>query len=62
MGFIGDVARAILILTVVCWFYLIIEFAVIGQYPLALFLFIGSLVPLSMIFYEYRKSKMKNAR
>lgn len=65
MEFVGDIAKAILILTVVCWLYAIIEFVVMGQYALALFLFIGLLVPSSIVFYGYRKSKKsvrKNAR
>ncbi|MEM2386077.1 MAG: hypothetical protein QXO67_03750 [Candidatus Bathyarchaeia archaeon] len=57
MGFIGDVAKVILIATVVCWLYLIIEFVVMEQYALALFLFIGLLFPSFIILYEYRKSK-----
>jgi hypothetical protein len=56
VGFVGDIAKAILILTMVCWLYAIIEF-VDGQYALALFLFIGLLVPSSIVFMNYRKSK-----
>ncbi|MEM2419718.1 MAG: hypothetical protein QXL38_01870 [Candidatus Bathyarchaeia archaeon] len=57
MGFIGNVVKAILIVTVVCWLYLIIEFMVMEQYALALFLFIGLLIPSFIMLYEYRKSK-----
>lgn len=57
MGLVGGVAKTILIMTVVYWLYLIIEFAVMGQYALAFFLFVGLLVPSFMIIYEYRKGK-----
>ncbi|MBS7608084.1 MAG: hypothetical protein QW734_02355 [Candidatus Bathyarchaeia archaeon] len=57
MGFIGNAVKAILIVTVVCWLYLIIEFVVMEQYALALFLFIGLLIPSFIMLYEYRKSK-----
>jgi hypothetical protein len=55
MGLIGDIAKAILILTVVSWIYLIIQFVVMEQYVMALFLLIAFLIPLSMIVYERKK-------
>ncbi|MEM0057939.1 MAG: hypothetical protein QW577_02555 [Candidatus Bathyarchaeia archaeon] len=57
MGFIGNVVKAILVVTVVCWLYLVIEFVVMEQYALALFLSIGLLITSSIMLYEYRKSK-----
>ncbi|MGB9684558.1 MAG: hypothetical protein ACPL1Z_06475 [Candidatus Bathyarchaeales archaeon] len=55
MGLIGDIAKAILILTVVSWIYVIIQFIVMEQYVMALFLLIAFFIPLSMIVYERRK-------
>ncbi|MEM2675346.1 MAG: hypothetical protein QXT10_02475 [Candidatus Bathyarchaeia archaeon] len=57
MGFIGNVVKAILVVTVVCWLYLVIEFVVMEQYALALFLSTGLLITSSIMLYEYRKSK-----
>ncbi|MGQ9538614.1 MAG: hypothetical protein ACUVTE_03400 [Candidatus Bathycorpusculaceae bacterium] len=45
MGLIGDVAKAILILTAVSWVYIIIQFVVMEQYAMALFLLIAFLIP-----------------
>jgi len=59
MGLIGDFAKAILILTVAFWIFLIIEFVAMGQLAMALFLFIGFLIPLGMILYERWKSKRR---
>jgi len=55
MGLIGDFAKAILILTVAFWLFLIVEFSVMGQPVLALFLLLAFLIPVSMILYERRK-------
>ncbi|MBX5320435.1 MAG: hypothetical protein QHH12_07275 [Candidatus Bathyarchaeota archaeon] len=55
MGLIGDIAKAILILTVVSWLYLIIQFVMMEQYVMALFLLIAFFIPLFMIVYERRK-------
>ena len=59
MGLVGDIAKAILIITVVYWLYAIIEFALLGQYVLALFLYLGFLIPSSIIAYERKKSGKK---
>jgi hypothetical protein len=59
MGLIGDFAKAILILTVVFWLFLIVEFSVMGQIILALFLLLVFLIPLSMILYERRKYRKR---
>jgi hypothetical protein len=56
MRLVGDIAKATLIITVVYWLYAIIEFAIMGQYVLALFLFLGFLIPLSMIVYERKNA------
>ena len=60
MGLIGDIAKAILILTVVSWIYLIMQFVIMGQYVIALFLLIAFLIPLSMIVYERRKYRERS--
>jgi hypothetical protein len=60
MGLIGDFAKGVLILTVACWIFLIIEFTAIGQAILALLLLIGLLIASSMIVYEYKKFKKKD--
>jgi|YelNatPaOPRAMG01_1025707.scaffolds.fasta_scaffold10023_5 hypothetical protein len=59
MGLVGDIAKAILIITVVYWLYAIIEFAIMGQYVLSLFIFLGFLISLSIIAYERKKSGKK---
>jgi len=59
MGLISDLAKGILILTVACWIFLIIEFTAIGQTILALLLLIGLLILPSLIIYEYKKFKKK---
>jgi hypothetical protein len=56
MRLVGDIAKATLIITVVYWLYATIEFAIMGQYVLALFLFLGFLIPLSMIVYERKNT------
>jgi hypothetical protein len=60
MGLIGDLAKGILILTVACWIFLIIEFTAIGQTILALLLLIGLVIPSYMIINEYKKFKKKD--
>jgi|GEM_PF-1222383 len=57
MGLIGDFSKGILILTVACWIFLIIEFTAIGQTILALLLLIGLLITSSMIIYQSRHTK-----
>ena len=57
MGFIGDFAKSILILTVAFWIFIIFEFFAMGQTGIGLLLFVVLLVPLSMIMFEYRKYK-----
>lgn len=55
MGLIGDFAKAILILTVAFWLFLIVEFSVMGQPVMSLFLVLALIIPMTMIFYERRK-------
>ncbi|MEM3673674.1 MAG: hypothetical protein QW468_05595 [Candidatus Bathyarchaeia archaeon] len=57
MGFIGRFAKAILLLTAACWIFLILEFVAMGQSAVALFLFLGFLIPLSVIVYERWKTR-----
>lgn len=59
MGLIGDFAKAILILTAAFWLFLIVEFTLMGQMALALFLLLAFLIPLSMILYECRKIRKR---
>jgi len=59
MGLIGDFAKAILILTVAFWLFLIVEFSVMEQIVLALFLLLVFLIPLSMVLYERRKYRKR---
>jgi len=59
MTLLGDFAKGFLILTVLFWVYLIIQFIVTGQIGLALLLIIGFIPPLSMIAFEYLKNRKK---
>jgi 4-hydroxybenzoate polyprenyltransferase len=61
MGFLGDLAKAILVTWVVFWVVTMISFAVSGQTAVALLFLVGLLIPLAFIAYEYwqyRKRKM----
>jgi len=60
MGFIGDLAKIILITWVVFWILAMISFAVQGQTVIALLFLVGLLIPSSFIAYEYWKYKKKN--
>ncbi|MGQ9544363.1 MAG: hypothetical protein ACUVQX_01120 [Candidatus Bathycorpusculaceae bacterium] len=59
MGFIGDLAKAILITWVAYWIIAMLYFVFNGQIGMALLFFVGLLIPLSMIAYEYRQYKKK---
>jgi hypothetical protein len=62
VGFIGDIAKIILITWVVYWVLAIIWFAAVGQTIMLLLFSVGLLVPLAFIAYEYwqyRKRKRK---
>jgi hypothetical protein len=53
MGFLGDLAKGILITWVVFWVLAMISFAVSGQTAIALLFLVGLLIPSSFIAYEY---------
>jgi hypothetical protein len=59
LGFIGDLAKAILITWVAYWVIAIFYFTFSGQTGMALLFLAGLLIPLSMIAYEYRQYKKK---
>jgi hypothetical protein len=59
MGLIGDFAKAILILAVASWIFLIVEFAVMDQLAVALLLFLAFLIPLGIIIYGYWKDNKR---
>ena len=59
MGLLGDFAKGFVIMTVVFWVFLIIEFVYIKQIALAILLLIGLIIPLSMIGFEYLKNRKK---
>ena len=46
-------------MTVVFWFFLIIEFVYMRQIAFAILLLVGLLIPLSMIGFEYLKDRKK---
>jgi len=63
MGFIGDLAKAILITWVVFWILSMIWFFATGQLAMAFLFLVGLLVPSSFILYEYwqyRKGRMSH--
>lgn len=59
LGFIGDLAKAILITWVAWWIVALLYFTFSGQTGMALLFLIGLLIPLSMIAHEYRQYKKK---
>jgi hypothetical protein len=59
MGFIGDLAKIILITWVVFWIIAMISFAVQGQIAIALLFLVGLLIPSSFIAYEYWQYKKR---
>jgi hypothetical protein len=59
MGFVGDVAKALLISWVVFWISAMIWFTATRQTDIALLFLAGLLIPLSMIAYEYRKYRKR---
>jgi membrane protein required for beta-lactamase induction len=60
MGFIGNLAEAILITWVVYWILAIFWFTVTGQTAMAVLFLVGLLIPLSMIGYEYWKYRKRS--
>ena len=59
MGLLGDFAKGFVIMAVVFWFFLIIEFVYMRQIAFAILLLVGLLIPLSMIGFEYLKDRKK---
>jgi len=59
MGLLGDFAKGFVIMTVVFWVFLIIEFVVMGQTEMALLFLLSLLIPVSMIVYEYLRYRKK---
>ncbi len=59
MGLLGDFSKGFVIMTVVFWIFLIIEFVYMKQIVLAILFLIGLIIPLSMIAFEYLKNRKK---
>lgn len=59
MGFIGGVAKAILITAVFFWVLAILWYAVTGQAVMALLFLVGLSIPVSFIAYEYWKNRKR---
>ena len=59
MGLLGDFAKGFVIMTVVFWIFLIIEFIIMKQTAIAMLFLISLIIPLSMIGYEYLKNRKK---
>lgn len=59
MGLLGDFSKGFVIMMVVFWFFLIIEFVYMKQIVLAILFLIGLIIPLSMIAFEYLKNRKK---
>jgi len=59
LGLLGDFAKGFVIMTVVFWVFLIIEFVYMRQIAFAILLLVGLLIPLSMIGFEYLKDRKK---
>ncbi len=60
MGLLGDFAKGFVIMTGALWIFLIIEFVFMKKIAFAILLFIGLMIPLSMIGYEYLKNRKKD--
>jgi len=56
MGFLGDTAKGILILTVVVGVFLIFEFIAMNQIAIAILILVGLIIPLSLVALGYRKN------
>lgn len=59
MGLLGDFSKGFVIMTVVFWIFLIIEFVYMKQIVLAILFLICLIIPLSMIAFEYLKNRKK---
>jgi len=56
MGVSGDVSKGIIIFAVGFWIYLIVQFIVTSQFVFALLLFVGLIIPISFVAFEYRRN------
>ena len=59
MGLLGDFAKGFVIMTVVFWIFLIVEFVYMRQMAFAILLLVGLIIPLSMIGFEYLSNRKK---
>lgn len=59
MGFIGDLAKTILLTWIIFWLIAMIYLFATGQTALTLLFLVGLLIPLSFIAYEYWQYKKK---
>jgi hypothetical protein len=57
MGFIGDIAKAILATWIIFWVFAIFWFVLSGQTGMALLFLVGLFIPLFMIAYEHWQNK-----
>jgi hypothetical protein len=59
MGFIGDIAKTILLTWIVFWVIAMMYLFATGQMALALLFLVGLLIPLSFMTYKYWQYKKK---
>jgi len=59
MGFIGDLAKFILLTWIAYWILAMIYFFATGQIVMALLFVTGLVIPLAFIVYEYWKYRKK---
>jgi hypothetical protein len=59
LGFIGVVAKAILLSWIIYWLLAMLWFAATGQTVMAVLFLIGFLIPLSFIIHEYWQYRKK---
>ena len=57
MTLLGDFVKGFLIMTVIFWIFLMIEFILIGEIGFALLLIVGFIPPLCMIAYEHFRDR-----
>jgi len=59
LGLLGDFAKGFVIMTVVFWIFLIIEFVYMNKIAFAVLFLVGLIIPLSMIGFEYLRNRKK---
>ena len=59
MGLLGDFAKGFVIMTVVFWIFLIINFVFMKKIAFAVLLLVGLIIPLIMIASEYLRNRKK---